>query len=180
MKLGFTQSNADPNLYFKVDREKPLILVFYVDDLFLAGADPLIHQCKRELTSEFEMKDLGLMHYFLGLELWQRPGEIFLSQGKYIVKLLERFGMVDCKSVSTPMELNFKKLSGNVAGPMLANPTEYRQLVGALMFLVNTRPDVCCAVNTLSQHTVDPHNFHWVGAKKLLRYLWDTIDHGLR
>ena len=65
--------------------------MLYVDDLFLIGVDPLIHQCKRELIVEFEMKDLG---------------EIFLSQGKYIVKLLERFGMVDCNSVSTPMELN--------------------------------------------------------------------------
>ena len=68
MKLGFTRSNVDPNIYFKVDREKPLILVLYVDDLFLTGVDPLIHQCKRELAAEFEMKDLGLMHYFLGLE----------------------------------------------------------------------------------------------------------------
>ena len=91
MKLGFTRSNANPNLYFKVDREKPLILVLYVDNLFLTGVDPLIHQCKRELTAEFEMKDLGLMHYFLGLEIWQRPGKIFLSQGKYIVNLLEIF-----------------------------------------------------------------------------------------
>ena len=79
MKLGFTRSNVDPNLYFKVHREKPLILVLYVDDLFLTGADPLIHQCKRELTAKFEMKYLGLMHYFLGLEVWQRPGKIFLS-----------------------------------------------------------------------------------------------------
>ena len=86
------------------------------------------------------------------------------------MKLLERFGMVDCKSVSTPMELNFKKLSGSAAGPVLANPTKYCQLVGALMFLVNTRSDVCCAVSTLSQHMVDL-NIHWVGAKKLLRYL---------
>ena len=98
MKLGFTRSNVDPNLYFKVDREKPLILVLYVDDLFLTGVDPLIQQCKRELADEFEMKDLGLMHYFLGLEVWQRTGEIFLSQGKYIVKLLERFSMVDRRS----------------------------------------------------------------------------------
>ena len=88
-------------------------------DLFLTGDDPLIHQCERELAAEFEMKDLGLMHYLLGLEVWQRPGEIFLSQGKYIVKLLKRFGMVDCKSVLTPMELNFKKLRSNVAGPVL-------------------------------------------------------------
>ena len=58
IKLGFTRSDVDPNLYFKVDRERPLILVLYVDDLFLTGVDPFIHQCKRELASEFEMKDL--------------------------------------------------------------------------------------------------------------------------
>ena len=79
MKLSFTRSNVDLNIYFKVDREKPIILVLYVDDLFLIGADPLIHQCNRELASEFEMKYLGLKHYFLGLEVWQKPGEIFLS-----------------------------------------------------------------------------------------------------
>ena len=82
MKLGFTRSNADLNFYFKVDREKLLILVLYVDDLFLTSADPPIHQCKRELASKFEMKDLGLMHYFLSLEVWQRHGKIFLSQRK--------------------------------------------------------------------------------------------------
>ena len=71
------------------------------------------------------MKNLGLMHYFLGLEVWQKLGKIFLSQGKYVVKLLERFGMVGCKSVSTLMELNFKKLCGSAAGPELGNPTEY-------------------------------------------------------
>jgi len=71
MKLRFTRSEADPNLYFKVEDDKPLILVLYVDDLFLTGADPLILKCKRELVPEFEMKDLGLMHYFLGLEVWQ-------------------------------------------------------------------------------------------------------------
>ena len=125
------------------------------------------------------MKDLGLMHYFLGLEDWQRPIEVFLSQGKYIVKPLERFGMVDCKSVSTPMELKFKKLSGSTAGPVLANPTEYCQVIGALMFLVNTFLDVCCVVNTLSQHMVD-HNIHWVRGIKRLRYLCGMIDYGLR
>ena len=70
MKLGFTCGNTDLNLYFKVDREKPLILVLYVYDLFLIDVDPLIHQCKRELVVEFKMKDIGLMHYFLGLEVW--------------------------------------------------------------------------------------------------------------
>ena len=126
------------------------------------------------------MKDLGPMHYFLGLEVWQTPGEIFLSQGKYVVKILERFGMVDCKPVTTPMELNFKKLCGSVVGPELGNAFEYRQLVGALMFLVNSHPDICFAVNTVSQYMFEPHHIHWIGAKNLLRYLWGTITHGLR
>ena len=94
------------------------------------------------------------------------------------MKLLERFSMVDCKSVSTPREL--KKLSGSAVGPVLSNPTEYRQLVGALVFLVNTRPYICFVVNTLSQQMVEPHHFHWVGARNILRYLRGTINHGLR
>eukprot|EP00253_Pinus_taeda_P012051 PITA_12051 len=126
------------------------------------------------------MKDLGLIHYFLGLKVWQKPREIFLSQGKYVVKILERFSMVDCKPVTTSMELNFKKLSGSAAGSVLRNATEYRQLVGALMFLVSSLPDICFAVNTLSQHMVEPHHSHWIGAKNLLRYLCGTITHGLR
>ena len=126
------------------------------------------------------MKDLGLMHYFLGLEIWQKPREIFLSQGKYAVKILERFGMVDCKPVTTPMELDFKKLSGSVVGPVLRNATEYQQLVGALIFLVNSCPDICFAVNTLSQHMVEPHRIHCIGAKNLLIFLRGTITYGLR
>ena len=87
MKLGFTSNNVDPNLYFKTVQGMPLILVLYVDVLFMTGANPLILECKRKLASKFEMKDLGSMHYFMGLEVWQKPGLIFLSQGKYVVKL---------------------------------------------------------------------------------------------
>ena len=70
MSLGFTKSDADPNLYYKVVDGNPLILVLYVDDLFLVGDEKLIEWCKRKLASEFEVKDLGLMHYFLRLEVW--------------------------------------------------------------------------------------------------------------
>ena len=77
--LGFSKSTIDSNLYFKVVHNHILILVLYVDDLFLIGEEQLIEQCKRELTFEFEMKDLGLMHYFLGLEVWKNLGEIFLT-----------------------------------------------------------------------------------------------------
>jgi hypothetical protein len=76
--LGFTKSIADSNLYINIVHNHPIILVLYVDDLFLTGEENLIAQTKRELSTEFEMKDLGLMHYFLGLEVWQKPDEIFL------------------------------------------------------------------------------------------------------
>ena len=97
------KSDSDSNLYFKVENH-PLIWVLYVDDIFLTGEEKWIVECKREFTSEFEMKDLGLMHYFLGIQIWQRNDEIFLSQGKYTVDILHRFGMVDCKSMNTHMD----------------------------------------------------------------------------
>ena len=162
VKLGFTRSNVDPNLYFKVVQDMLLILVLYVNDLFLTGSEPLMIECKRELASEFKMKDLGLMHYFLGLEVWQRPSEIFLSLGQYVVKLLERFGMIEFKSLPMPMEINFMKLCGEFVEHDLATPSEYRQLIGALMFLVNTRPDICYAMNTLSQFMIEPLYAHWI------------------
>ena len=69
MNLGFTRTDANISPYFKVHKERPLIQVFYADDLFLTSVYHLIHQCNKELASEFEMKDLGMMHYFLGLEV---------------------------------------------------------------------------------------------------------------
>eukprot|EP00253_Pinus_taeda_P025755 PITA_25755 len=70
-KMGFTESDADPNLYYLVIENEPLILVLYVDDLFLTGSSRLVEDCKKNLATEFDMKDLGQMHYFLGLEVWQ-------------------------------------------------------------------------------------------------------------
>lgn len=77
--LGFSKSIVDPKLYIKVVWNQPIILVLYVDDMFLTGEEHLIDECKRDLSSEFEMKDLGLLHYFLGLEVQQKTSEIFLS-----------------------------------------------------------------------------------------------------
>jgi hypothetical protein len=111
MSLGFKKSVVDTNLYYHIIGDEFLILVLYVDDLFLTGSEKIIVECKRELTSEFEMKDLGMMHYFLGLEVWERTNEIFLSQGKYIVDILKKFNMTDCKSMPTPMVMDLKKMN---------------------------------------------------------------------
>jgi hypothetical protein len=82
----------------------------YVDDLFLTGVEILISKCKRKLDTEFEMKYFGMMHYFLGLKVWQRHDAIFLNQGKYAVEILKKFGMLDCKAMATPMVSNMKLL----------------------------------------------------------------------
>jgi hypothetical protein len=124
------------------------------------------------------MKDLGLMHYFLGLEVWQKPDGIFLSQGKYIVDVLKRFGMLDCKSMNTPMVSNLKKLHETDSGSDLVDPTMYRQLIGSLMYLIHTRPDICFAVSALSQFMSDLRQRHWVAAKHVLRYLRGSIAFG--
>jgi hypothetical protein len=157
--------------------DEPMILLLYVDDLFLTGEEKLITECKKMLASKFEMKDLGLMHYFLGLEVWQSLEGIFLNQGKYAVKILKRFDMLECKSMNTTMETKLKLLVDTLSD--LIDATLYRQIIGLLMYLTNTRPDICFVVNTLSQFLVEPIHVHLVAAKYVMRYLKGTLDCGL-
>jgi hypothetical protein len=146
--LGFTKSKADSNLYFKVMNDEPVILLLYVDDLFLIGEENLITECKKRLASEFEMKNLGLMHYFLGLEVCRSLERIFLNQGKYAVEILKRFDMLECKSMNTPMEVKLKLLVETSSE--LIDAMMYIHIIGSLMYLTNTRPNICFAVNILS------------------------------
>jgi hypothetical protein len=123
------------------------------------------------------MKDIELMHYFLGMEVWQEDGHVFLGQGKHAAYILSRFQMEDCRPMSTPMVTNWKKLSASDS--KLVDATRYRQLIGSLMYLVNIRPDICLVVNTLGQYMVEPRSVHWIGAKHVLRYIAGSVDYGL-
>jgi hypothetical protein len=175
--LGFTKSKVDPNLYFKVMNDEPVILLLYVDDLFLTGEEKLITNCKKKLVAEFEMKDIGPMHYFLGLEVCQSLEKIFLNQGKYTIEILKRFDMLECKDMNTPMETNLK-LPDDTSSE-LVDATLYKQIIGSLMYLMNTRPDICFVVNTLSWYLVEPRRVHLVAVKNVMRYLKGTLDYGL-
>jgi hypothetical protein len=155
-----------------------VILLLYVDDLFLTSEESPIIQCKKELASEFDMKDIGLMHYYLGLEVWQKHGEVFLGQGKYTVKILQKFGMMDCKSMDTPMTTNIRKVRDSYSDPV--DKSLYQQLIGSLMYLVNTQPNICFAINTLSQFQVEPRHEHWIAKNHVLRYICGTLNCGLR
>ena len=100
MSLGFTKSKADSDLYFKVEGKKQVMLLLYVNALFLKGEDELIQYARRRLDTKFEMKELGMMHYFLGMEVWQNADGIFLGQGKYAMEILKIFGMMDYKDMT--------------------------------------------------------------------------------
>jgi hypothetical protein len=117
------------------------------------------------------------MHYFLGLEVWQSPERIFLNQGKYAVEILKRFDMLECKSMNTPMEMKLKLLVDTLSE--LIDVTLYRQIIGSLMYLTNTRPDICFFMNSLNQFLVEPRHVHLVVIKHVMRYFKGTLDYGL-
>jgi len=121
------------------------------------------------MASEFEMKDQVL-------EVWQKPREIFLSQGKYVVNILQRFGMMDCKPVTTLRILTFRIYMVVMSDQTWEMPQSFKNSF-ALMFLVNFHPNICFAVSIVSSYLVEPH---WIDARNLLRCLQDTISHGLR
>ena len=102
MALGFTESKEDSNLYFKVEGGRPAILLLY--DMFLTIKEELIRDARRRLVVEFEIKDLGMMHYFLGMEVWQNADGISLGQGNYAIEILKRFGMMDYKATTYGIE----------------------------------------------------------------------------
>ena len=123
------------------------------------------------------MKYLGLMQYFLGIEVWLSLEGIFLNQGKYVVEILKKiFDMLDCKSMATPMDTNLKLLSDESSE--LVDVTEYRQIIGSLMYLTNTRQDICFDVNTLSQYLVKTRCVHLIVVNHVMRYLKGMVDYG--
>ena len=115
-----------------------MILLLYVDDLFLTGEDELITDAKRRLVAEFEMKDLGMMHYFFDMEVWQSANGIFLGQGKYVVEILKRFRMLNCKTIAMPMASNLKLLCDSSS--YSTDATMYHQMIVSLMYLTNIIP----------------------------------------
>ena len=154
MDLGFTESKADSNLCFKVECGIPVMLLLYVDDLSLTEKVE-----RRRIFFEFEMKDLDMMHYFLGMQVWQSMDGISPRQGKYAMEILKRFGMMECKAMTTPMVSNLKLLSD--ASSETVDAMMYGPLFCLLMFLMDLR------------------HAHLV-AKHVVRYLKDTVECGLK
>ncbi|CAM8947373.1 unnamed protein product [Rhodiola kirilowii] len=176
--LGFRSSKADYSLFTYYSGSIRIYLLIYVDDILITGNHPgHIFTLISSLGRLFSMKDLGNVHYFLGMENNRSSSGLLLTQTKYITDLLLRTQMVDAKPVSTPAAPG-KRLSIYDGDP-LPEPTQFRSIVGALQYLTLTRPDIAFAVNQVSQFMHKPTSAHWVDVKRILRYLKGTITYGL-
>lgn len=126
---------------------------------------------------EFDMTDLGMLHYFLGFQITQTDKGIFLSQEKYALELLRKFNMQKCKTSSSPMNPN-EKLTLDDGTPM-ADAKSFRSLVGNLMYLTNSRPDIMFSVSLISRFMHKPSMHHFGAAKRILRYIRATVNFGI-
>lgn len=178
IKEGFARCSYEPTLFVKTEGGKILVVSLYVDDLIYTGNDVgMCEKFKKSMKLEFDMTDLGKMKYFLGVEVQQSSKGIHLCQRKYAREILDRFGMGSCNSVKNPM-VPGTKLSKEVGGADV-DATLFKQMVGSLMYLTATRPDMMYVVCLISRYMAKPKEAHMLAAKRVLRYLKGTLDLGV-
>jgi histone deacetylase 1/2 len=179
--LGFKASKADTSLFFMKKGSLTMFVLVYVDDIIVVSSVPgATVALLKKLNEDFALKDLGELHYFLGIEVSKVRNGILLTQEKYANDILERVGMSQCKPVNSPMSTSEKlsRYEGSILGPKDA--TNYRSVVGALQYLTLTRPDISFAVNKVCQFLHAPTTVHWAAVKRILRYLKQTTNVGLK
>uniref|UniRef100_A0A2N9FSY0 Integrase catalytic domain-containing protein n=1 Tax=Fagus sylvatica TaxID=28930 RepID=A0A2N9FSY0_FAGSY len=175
---GMTRSQADHSVFFKKTRTGIVILVVYVDDIVITGSDKEgIQILINHLSSSFLTKDLGKLRYFLGIEVARSKAGISLSQRKYTLDILQDTGYLGSKPVATPMEPNLKLMPDE--GDFVDDPDTYRRLVGKLIYLTITRPDISYAVSIVSQFMTNPRVPHMNAVIRILKYLKNAPGRGL-
>jgi hypothetical protein len=166
LQLGFVSSKGDTSLFFLRNKQVTMFILVYVDDIIVASSSQDATMCLlRDLEKDFALKDLGDLHYFLGIEVTKVKDGILLTQQKYATELLQCVSMISCKPVSTPLSIS-EKLSayaGDLLGPIDA--TNYRSIVGGLQYLTLTRPDISFSVNKICQFLHAPTTVHLTAAK---------------
>lgn len=174
---SFKQCPSDHFLFVKCSSQLFIVILVYVDYIFLVGNnDDAIDAFKTTLKSAFKLRDLGPARYFLGFEISRSKTRISINQRKYTLELLDDAGLLGCKSLSVPMEPNLKKSSSGV--DLLGDHSVYKRIVGLLLYLPHTRPDITYDVHKLSQYMSAPRTIHLQVANKILRYLKNDPSQG--
>lgn len=177
LATGFKCSYSDTSLFIRKSSSSTLVVLIYVDDLIVTGSNvEEIEAFKSSLRNKFAMKDLGRLKYFLGIEVATSSKGLFLNQHKYCLDLLEEVGMSDCKPSKTPLSEKLK-LTGQ--GEVWEDITSYQRLVGKLIYLTITRPDISFPVNLISQFMHSPTSEHVTIITRILRYLKGTVGQGI-
>ena len=184
---GFVENKVDQCIYCKVSGRKFIFLILYVDDILLASSDlGLLHETKRMLSKNFDMKDLGEASFVLGIEIHKNRsrGLLGLSQRAYVDRILERFNMQQCKPGIAPVckgdKLSLSQCPHSDIEKAQMKNIPYASALGSIMYAqVCTRPDIAFATGLLGRYQSNPGHDHWVAAKKVMRYLKRTKDYML-
>lgn len=172
--MGFRTSDHDSTLSLRSTSARVIILLLYIDDMVISGNDlDGISALKAHLHHHFEMKYLGLLRYFLGIEVASSSRGYLLSQSKYVADVIQRVKLTDSRTVDTPLELNVHYTSTD--GVPLPNPTLYQILLGSLVYLTITRPNIAYAVHIVSP----PTTVHWAAVLLILSYLCGSLHQSL-
>ena len=177
-QYGFSRSYSDYSLFTYCRGNVRLHVLVYVDDLIISGNDSAaLSSFKSYLGDCFRMKDLGPLKYFLGIEVARSADGFFLSQRKYTLDIISETGLSGAKPSDTPLEQNHQLALAD--GPLHPDPAQYRRLVGRLIYLAFTRPDLAYVVHVLAQFMHQPRHQHWEAALRVVRYLKGSPGQGI-
>ncbi|XP_015161604.1 uncharacterized mitochondrial protein AtMg00810-like [Solanum tuberosum] len=175
---GLQGAFSEFTLYVKHNSSEILFISLYVDDLLITGhSEKLIDEFKQDMMQVFEMSDLGVMTYFLGMEITQGKYDFLVCQKRYAKEILKKFKMENCKEISTPMNQKEKLSKDDGAGK--GDETYVRSFIGCLMYLRATRPDILYVVGILSRFMHCPSQVHLQAAKRIVRYIKGSITYGV-
>ncbi|GJU22225.1 retrovirus-related pol polyprotein from transposon TNT 1-94 [Tanacetum coccineum] len=175
---GFSKGVVDPTLFIRKTGKHTLHVQIYVDDIIFASTDP--KDCDRfsnEMSSKFQMSMMGQISFFLGLQISQNPRGIFINQSKYANEILKKFDLHKSDPVDTPM-VERTKLDEDLSGTPV-DQTKYRSMIGSLMYLTASRPDLVFVVCMCARYQSRPTKKHLEAVKRVFRYLQGTINMGL-
>ncbi|XP_016200326.1 uncharacterized protein LOC107641346 [Arachis ipaensis] len=178
-KIGFAATKSDVSVFVKIVDGLQTYVLVYVDDIIVTDeSSALVTDVIAKLNKKFALKDIGYLHYFLGIQVTRTcDGGLVLTQQKHVGEVLKKAGMVGCASCHTPLPSTVKISA--LGGSSFYDPKLYISIIGSLQYLTITRPEICYSVNKLSQFVQAPLDCHWRMVKRVLRYLSGTASYGL-